>query len=211
MEFVHHFHFELFDISILCICATNLCNTNLTTCKSSADNQIKTNSAPSSLPSFMHDLSTNISCIDTTSSSDDNSSNISSYCSGSASPYIDVEKCNQYVIDNTVLCVYYAYGSTQTLTPLTADHYKMYLSTIRSTINQDSLDSSIDLYYNESSSYLYINTNLTINDQPRIVKRCICASDNCNYNLATCLNSNRSISIENSATSKVFLFFLQTF
>ncbi|CAF3631193.1 unnamed protein product [Rotaria sp. Silwood1] len=88
--------FELFDISILCICATDMCNKNFTSCQSSVTNQLQINSAPSVLSSMVPELNTPISCYD---SSD--SLNTSFYCANVASPYIDIQKCNEYTMNNT--------------------------------------------------------------------------------------------------------------
>lgn len=203
--------FELFDISILCICATNMCNNNFTTCRSSVTNQIESNSSPSVLPSIISDLSTSISCVDTIYSSD-SSLNISSYCGGYTSPYIDITKCNEYVINNTVLCVFMMSEGYQYPMALTEDSYNMYLATLIYEVIQFSQDSTIEEYYNSSSSYFYVNWNTTYNNDNDTTildsETCLCAQNNCNFNVTSCLAANRSISIsiQNSATSKFFLF-----
>ncbi|CAF0757489.1 unnamed protein product [Adineta steineri] len=68
--------YELLNTSVLCICATDKCNTDLASCNKSVTNQIQSNSAPSILPSIIPTLSTPISCVDTLNqnSPDDKSS-----------------------------------------------------------------------------------------------------------------------------------------
>ncbi|UJR10825.1 hypothetical protein I4U23_015012 [Adineta vaga] len=55
--------YETFDMSILCICATNLYNENLDTCRLSVHNEIQSNTAPSSLPPLLPQLKTSVSCV----------------------------------------------------------------------------------------------------------------------------------------------------
>jgi hypothetical protein len=198
--------FDLSDISILCICATNMCNTNFTACQSSVNYQIKTNIVPSVLPSIIPDLSKTISCIDTFYPIGPNSSNISSYCMDYPSPFINFTECNEYVLNNTVLCLYSPFNDNYDTFSLTKDSYLMYLSDTISSMNQFIQDSNDTQYYNETSSYFYVEWD-SMNDN-RTWGRCFCAQDNCDSSLTNCLNSNRSISIINCATSSFFFKFL---
>jgi hypothetical protein len=196
--------FELFDISILCICATNMCNQNFTSCQSSVNYQIESNSAPSVLPSVAPAFTTPISCVDTTNLLGD-SSTMSSFCAEYSSPYINVTECNEYVVNNTVLCIYISSGGNPYPFASTSDDYNLFLSGAIIGINERSQDPNIVQFYNESSSYFYVNWNETFDDNTTlIVQRCLCAEDNCNSNLMICLNANRLIVIENNARSKLF-------
>ncbi|UJR16685.1 hypothetical protein I4U23_003585 [Adineta vaga] len=83
--------FDLFTTSILCLCATNICNQNLGTCQSSVNSQLQTNTAPPVLSSMIPGLEASISCFDTAYPSYS-----TSYCIDLASPFIDIPKCNAY-------------------------------------------------------------------------------------------------------------------
>ncbi|CAF0898185.1 unnamed protein product [Rotaria sordida] len=183
--------FELFDISILCICATNMCNMDFPSCQSSVNNQLKTNSAPPLLSSMIPELNRSISCYDSS-----NSLNTTSYCFNFASPYIDIEKCNEYTINNTLVCMYQMSTDGPFLSALTRDTYKYYLSGALSRVYQFNQESSITLSYNETSSSFYINYLFLYRDGNNTIslnmERCFCTENYCNYNLTTCLSANRT-------------------
>jgi hypothetical protein len=191
--------FDYSDISILCICATNMCNMDFTGCQSSVDYQIKTNTVPSLLPSIISDLSKSISCFDTFYSNEQNSMNISEYCVNYPSPFINLTECNQYVLNNTVLCLYIFADDNYGTYSLTIDSYQMYLVQIFDLMNQLDPNPNVTQYYNQSSSYFYIQWNFW--NGTDIWERCFCAQDNCDSSLTNCLNSNRSILMNNSATN----------
>ncbi|CAF3725638.1 unnamed protein product [Adineta steineri] len=193
--------YELFDISILCICATNMCNMNLTTCKSSVTNQLQTNSAPSVLDSMIPEIITPISCFDETYDF-----NASSFCYYLASPYIDIEKCNEYTMNNTVLCMFDVIDGQTSPMAITIDYSAYYLSGALFRVNQFNRDWTSTLSYKETPgsfdinfnvTQLYNNTNITI-----VRQRCFCVENYCNNNITTCLNANTTIPLENSAISK---------
>ncbi len=198
--------FELFDISIFCICATNMCNMNLTTCRTSVSNQLESNSAPSVLSSIIPELVTPITCVDTTYQITD-SLNASFYCAVLASPYIDIEKCNEYVANNTVLCMVTITDGDELSIAIPTDFSKYYLDGALGRINTFNRDPTKTLWYNETSASFYLNYNVTtINgnvSQTTHTQRCFCAEDNCNMDLTSCLNANRSIPIGNTTTSKL--------
>ena len=196
--------FELFDISILCICATNMCNTNLTTCRTSVSNQLNSNSGPSVLSSIMPELVTPVACVDQTSQITD-TLNASFYCAVLASSYIDIEKCNEYISNNSVLCMISVADNTELKIAIPTDFTKYYLDVSFGRINKFNRDPSKTLWYKETSASFYLNYNVTtINGtetQTTHTQRCFCAQDNCNRDLTSCLNANRSIPIRNTASS----------
>lgn len=198
--------FELFDISILCICATNMCNVNLTTCQTSVSNQLNSNSVPSVLPSIMPELVTPVACVDQTTPITD-TLNGSFYCTVLAAPYIDIEKCNQYARNNAALCMISVANNTQLTIAIPTDFTKLYLDAALGRVKTFNRDSSKTLWYNETSASFFLNYNVTtINgSETRTIhtQRCFCAQDDCNKDLTSCLNANRSIPIRNSATSKL--------
>ncbi|CAF0996500.1 unnamed protein product [Rotaria sordida] len=194
--------FELFDISIFCICATDMCNINFTSCQSSVTNQLQTNSAPPVLSSMIPEMNTPISCYD---SSDP--LNNSFYCANFASPYIDIQKCNEYTINNTLLCMHQMDSDGPFFFALTPDIYKYYLSGALSRVYQFNQELSTTLSYNETSSsfyinyiFRYVNGNQTISWH---MERCFCAQSYCNYNLTTCLGENRTITITTTTTTTI--------
>jgi hypothetical protein len=198
--------FETFDKWIVCICATNMCNTNLNSCRSSVTIQIQSNSFPSVLPWIVPQLTTSISCFSTTTPSS-NWLNLSSYCSSSQSAYINLTECNQHVINNIVLCLIIVSGSDVVPMALTKDKYESTLLAYIETIYYLSQDWIIGQFSNWSWSYLSINWNLTnLYDTIFINLRCFCGENNCNSNLICCLNFNQSLSIVNNVTSKLYSF-----
>ncbi|CAF2784883.1 unnamed protein product [Rotaria sp. Silwood2] len=197
--------FELFDISILCICATNMCNMNFTSCQSSVTNQLQINSAPSVLSSMVPELNTQISCYDSA-----DSYKTSFYCANFASPYIDIQKCNDYTMKNTLVCMYQTSSEGEFFLAVTVDIYKYYLSGALYRVYQFNQESSTTLAYNETSSSFYINYILRYLDGNKTVslniQRCFCTQSYCNYNLTTCLSANGTttpISMGNSVRSKL--------
>jgi len=154
------FPFETFDKWIVCICATNMCNTNLNWCRSSVTIQIQSNTFPSVLPSIVPQLTTSISCFSATTPLI-NWLNLSSSCSSTQSAYINLTECNQYVINNIVLCLIIVSGSDVVLMALTKDEYESTLVAYIETIYYLSQDWIIGQFSNWSWSYFSINCNLT--------------------------------------------------
>jgi hypothetical protein len=52
--------YETFDVYTLCICATDFCNTNLTSCRQSVTEQLSSNTSPLLLSLIYYDLTKNI-------------------------------------------------------------------------------------------------------------------------------------------------------
>jgi hypothetical protein len=141
-----------------------------------------------------------------------NSSTTDYYYASSLSPYINITKCNEYVINKTVLCVYIASDDQILSLALTEDSYRMFLSNIINAMNPNNQDNSVQQFFNQTSSYFYLNWRITYaNNSTSMSDRCICAQDNCNTNLTNCLNANRSIAVQNNATSKSFQYLDENF
>ncbi|CAF1390102.1 unnamed protein product [Adineta steineri] len=196
--------YETFNISTLCICATDFCNTDIDSCQSSVQSQTQSNSLPSVLPSFLPQLETSISCMDSKISVSESLS-VSYHCImyQNESPYINITKCNDYVINNTVLCLIFFDGDQSESIALTSDDYGFFLVEEIMSIYSEQV-SNIEQYYNESSSYFYIFSNATNpTDNSTVIQQvCFCAQDNCNSNLTNCLNANRSLTVTNNGISK---------
>ena len=196
--------FDMSDVSILCICGTNMCNTDLTTCRSSVDYQIETKTVPAVLPSIIPPLSKSISCVDTFYSAENNTFNISDYCASYPSPFINITLCNQYVLQNTVLCLYLNYyGSPRTLA-VTKDTYRGYLSQTIGSIYGFKQYSEVISFFNESSSFFYVKWNITASSDNSTysLEQCYCVEDGCNQNLSTCLAAKTPVPTTSCATSK---------
>ncbi|CAF0803970.1 unnamed protein product [Adineta steineri] len=191
--------YELLNTSVLCICATDKCNTDLASCNKSVTNQIQSNSAPSVLPSIIPTLSTPISCVDTL-----NQVNIStgSYynCMQYGSSYVNLTKCHEYIVNNTVLCWYYGVEAYSEPIPLTKDIYTLPTVDLIHTIYQYIRYNNYTYFSNESSSFFYISSRET-SANATAMNTCICAQNNCNSNLITCLTATKSIETQNNSTN----------
>ncbi|CAF4145207.1 unnamed protein product, partial [Adineta steineri] len=197
--------YETFNISTICICATDFCNTDIDSCQSSVQSQTQSNSLPSVLPSFLPQLETSISCMDSKISVSESLS-VSYHCImyQNESPYINLTKCNDYVINNTVLCLIFFDGDQSESIALTGDDYGFFLvEEIMSIYSEQG--SNIEQYYNESSSYFYIFSNATnpMDNSTLIQQVCFCAQDNCNFNLTNCLNANRSLTVTSNGIKNI--------
>lgn len=184
--------FELFNQSILCVCATNMCNVNLTTCQASVDNHFRTNTAPAVLQSIIPQLTKPISCADP-----DYPSNATSFCMELASPFIDLDKCNAYARNNTVLCIVQSFEGEEHSFAVTRDYFMYFLTAALDRVLQLQRDPSKAWQYNETTAALYINYSLawlTENGTSAtgFLQRCYCAEDDCNRSLKSCLTAVRT-------------------
>ncbi|UJR17363.1 hypothetical protein I4U23_004258 [Adineta vaga] len=202
--------YETFNTSILCICATNLCNQNLESCQFSVRNQTESNTIPSNLPALLPQLKTSISCVNQNNFEKD-SINTSYYCLYSRSPFINVTKCNDYIDQNMVLCLIMLRGNDTLSIGLSDDVYESTLIGNIQNIYYLNEYPGVTVSYNQTSSYFYVIYNQTINSagNTNIQQICFCVQDNCNLNLNSCFNANRSILIANDGQRKIhtYLFF----
>ncbi len=94
---------------------------------------------------------------------------------------------------------------------MTEDSYRMFLSDIINEMNPNNQYYPVQQFFNQTSSYFYLNWRITYVNSTSILDRCICAQDNCNTNLTNCLNANRSITVQSNATSKSFQYLHENF
>ncbi len=195
--------FEYFDIDLLCICATDLCNENFTTCKQSVDGNPHIPPLPSLIPALTSQSSA-ISCEDTPLGV----LNSTYYCVRDSTPYIDMNQCEEYVQNHTVLCMYLESdnGSYLTLVALPDEDYEYVLDNQIQTMQDMAVKSNIEQYYNETTSSFYIQWKEILENMDNntmIYNRCYCRTNNCNINLTACLQSTIRINIANKR--KIFL------
>ncbi|CAF1425874.1 unnamed protein product [Adineta ricciae] len=191
--------YETFNTSILCICATNLCNHDLDSCRFSVQNQTQSNSAPVSLPALLPRLQTSISCVNSLFSQTD-TVNTTYYCANSHSPYINLTACIEYYRANTVLCVLILQGNGTLAVGLSEDEYRLILLANIQNIHYFDQYSGVSVAYNQSSSYFYVIYKQIIDssNETYIQQVCFCAQDNCTSNMTSCLNANRSLTVTNN-------------
>ncbi|UJR32935.1 hypothetical protein I4U23_020396 [Adineta vaga] len=183
--------FEYFDIDLLCICATNLCNENFTTCKQSVDTNPALAPLPSPIPSLTADDSA-IFCQDTPIGV----LNSTYYCVRDSTPYINMTQCEDYVQNHTVVCMYLEMdnGSYLTLVALPDEDYEYVLADQIDKMQRMIGKSNVQQDYNETSGAFYIRwkenlENTDTNNSTMIYNRCYCLTDDCNANLNQCLLS----------------------
>ncbi|CAF3912478.1 unnamed protein product [Rotaria magnacalcarata] len=174
--------YETYTSMDLCVCATDNCNENLTSCQNSANNTADMLASTE----FMPNLTSIISCNDT--------SNDNYTCS--MHPFIDIPLCQDYVGKNSVLCAITTSGITTTQESLIDESYEIYLSDkvyqIKTLVNLVSGSS-----YNETQSSVYFNY-MTPAAMP--IAECTCTSSFCNQNITTC-NLQTPLNLETTTTT----------
>ncbi|CAF3447898.1 unnamed protein product [Rotaria socialis] len=174
--------YETYTSMDLCVCATDNCNENLTSCQNSANNSTDMLGSAE----FMPNLTLIISCNDT--------SNDNYTCS--MHPFINIPLCQDYARKNSVLCAITVSGTTTTQESLIDESYETYLSDkvyqIKTVVNLVSVDS-----YNETQSSVYFNY-MTPAAMP--FADCACTSFFCNQNITTC-NLQTPLEVETTTTT----------
>lgn len=181
--------FEYFDIDLLCICATNYCNENFTTCKQSVDSNPNLPALPQPIP-LLTTESSNISCQD----SPLGIVNTTYYCLRDTTPYINQTQCEEYVQSHTVLCMYLeaGNGSYLTLVAIPDEDYEYVLANQIELMKETIDKNNFQQYYNETTGSFYVQWKEQLenqNNDTMIYNRCYCITNNCNFNLTTCLQS----------------------
>ncbi|CAF0965762.1 unnamed protein product [Adineta ricciae] len=181
--------FEYFDIDLLCICATNLCNENLTMCKHSVDTNPRLPALPSPIPTLSANKSA-ISCQDTPLGV----LNSTYYCVRDSTPYINMTQCEEYVRTHTVVCMYLEmdHGSYLTLVAIPDEDYEYVLADEIDKMQRMNTKTNVQQYYNETSAAFYIQWTEVLENADNytmIYNRCYCMTNNCNVNLTECLRS----------------------
>lgn len=177
--------FEYFDIDLLCICATDFCNQNFTTCKQSVD----ANPNVPRLSSPITPLTNKIQCNDTPLGP----LNSTYYCFRDSTPYINLSQCEEYVRNNTVLCMYLETnnGDYLTVVAIPDEDYEYVLAEQIQLMQRMSEKTNVKQFYNETRTNFYFQWNEQIIDtnSTLISNRCFCLTDYCNANLPKCLIS----------------------
>jgi hypothetical protein len=181
--------FEYFDIDLLCICATDFCNENFTTCKQSVDSNPNLPVLPTPIPLFTAESSA-ISCQDTPLGL----FNSTYYCVRDSTPYINITQCEEYVRNHTVLCMYLETdnGSYLTLVAIPDEDYEYVLADQIQTMKLIATEPNAVQYYNETTAAFYVHWEEILEDMDNytmIYNRCYCMTDDCNINLTACLQS----------------------
>ncbi|CAF1357939.1 unnamed protein product [Rotaria sordida] len=201
--------FEYFDIDLLCICATDLCNENFTTCRQSVDANPNLPSLSSSIPLLIKE-SSSITCQDTPVGI----LNSTYYCVRDSTPYINMTQCEEYVQNHTVLCMYLESnnGNYLTLVALPDEDYEYVLVDQIQFIQKMAVQSNVKQYYNETPNTFYIQWKETLEDNNYtiIYNKCYCMTNDCNVNLTACLQAKTPINKFYRNTSNILLVFILT-
>jgi hypothetical protein len=129
------------------------------------------------------------------------------YCVRDSTPFIDLNQCGEYVRNNTVVCMYLESdnGSYLTVVALPDEDYEYVLTDQIQKMQDMTVKSNVQQYYNETSGAFYlqwIETLDTIDNYTLTSNRCYCRTNNCNTNLTACLQSN--IKLNTANTSKIY-------
>lgn len=181
--------FEYFDIDLICICATDRCNENFTTCKRSVDSNPKLSAMPTPIPTWTAS-SSSITCQDTPLGV----LNSTYYCAQDSIPFINLTQCEEYVRTHTVTCMYLESdgGNYLTLVALPDEDYEYVIAGQLQTMQHMAQRSDTIQSFNETEDAFYLRWNETlveIDNSTIISNRCYCLTNNCNANLTTCLQS----------------------
>lgn len=181
--------FEYFDIDLLCICATDRCNENFTTCKQSVDSNPRLPALPTPIPTLTTSSSL-ITCTDTPLGL----LNSTYYCVRDSTPYINLTQCEEFVRSHTVMCMYLESenGNYLTLVALPDEDYEYVLADQIQTMQRMAVKANVLQEFNETNGAFYIRWNETsvgVDNATIISNRCYCLANNCNLNLTACLQS----------------------
>lgn len=163
--------------SYICICNTNACNSNTSTCEASVDAIRQQGAAPTQPPAIAPILNSSISCADyslPTTYSWCNDRNFSLGFNGSA--------CRDYYASQTVMCAaFYFFGFTSSIA-LTIRETDLALDTIVTLLTHNYL------FVNVSASFFETNTSFLVafSFQNFQICYCYCATNMCNINISTC-------------------------
>ncbi|CAF0764323.1 unnamed protein product [Adineta steineri] len=203
--------FEYFDIDLLCICATDLCNENFTTCKQSVDSNPNLPTLPSPIPTLTANTLA-ISCQDTPLGI----LNSTYYCIRDSTPYINMTQCEEYVQNHTVVCMYLESddGSYLTLVAIPDEDYEYVLADQIDKMQGVATQSNFIQFYNETSGAFHVQWQEDVEDTDnytRIYNKCYCMTDDCNFNLTECLQSYVNSSVSSNDINKALLVILTNF
>jgi hypothetical protein len=196
--------FEYFDINLLCICATNLCNENFTTCKQSVDSNPNLPVLSSPIP-ILNAESSAITCEDTPLGILQSTY----YCIRDSTPFIDMGQCNEYVQNHTVVCMYLESdsGNYLTVVALPDEDYEYVLAEQIILMERMAVKPNTQQYYNETTDAFYLQWIEQLQDPNNytlISNKCYCTIDNCNANLTACLEAGTKVNMANKGKN-IFL------
>jgi len=178
--------FETFADLQLCICATDNCNQNMSSCI----NSTISNTNISALFDFMPSLFSTVQC--------DNTLNVFSMCQ--EHPFINISACEDYVRNNSVLCAVTISGTERTQISLIFENYEAFLAEAIYqvlSVSNNAMGSS----FNETETNVY--DKYFVNDVDS-VEECACTSYSlCNQNINTCL-SQATLQIETTISIPSF-------
>ncbi|CAF1594942.1 unnamed protein product [Adineta ricciae] len=177
--------FETFSSMRFCICATDSCNKNISTCEVSI---FSLGDAP--VPtSFIPSLSTFIPCNHTYNSS--------IICT--EQPFINSSLCDDYVKNNSVLCAISSSGTQTIQTALVGIDYERYLSEKVYQLRSLNANNGSNSSYSETTNiayYTYASATTSL------LQECVCTNlSYCNYNMTTCAPQNAETTTTTTITT----------
>ena len=191
-------NYETFDVNVLCICGTDLCNENINQCRQSVVNQ--QSSLPSPLPSIVPQLNQSINC----SQSILNTSTSYWKCPlASLSPFVNQSSCYDSFLQTLVLCEYRAYQPLHFFYPVaySLENYEYQLDVLLGDLQQRQTNSTV--FANETdTTFFTVSTWASAENASFAIERCFCFTDDCNANLTRCLST-----LNSSAPAGNSLFF----
>lgn len=178
--------YETFDVNVLCICATDLCNVNINYCRQSViDNQL---SLPSALPSIVPQLNQSISCSQIIR---DPLDPLWKCPLAELSPFVNQTACYESFLQTVVLCEYQAHQSGELLTPkaYSMENYEYLLDGLLLEL-QEQQRMNFTVFVNQTkTSFFTVFALPNLENATYSIQRCFCFEQNCNQNLTLCLNN----------------------
>lgn len=166
----------------LCICSTNYCSDNYTSCQASVNQAL---SSPPPLLPVLKPLSNTITCQDyyANYSASHNFTPIYFGCLYLIMGEPDVSKCVPYIVNHAALCaVYYisTLGSYNQMAMIEGN-YEEYMGSVIALVAAINDNSAIGYQYQSSTGITIISTG-----DSGYSGMCFCTTNNCNVDFATC-------------------------
>ncbi|CAF1628262.1 unnamed protein product, partial [Adineta ricciae] len=177
--------FETFSSMRFCICATDSCNKNISTCEAS-----NFNLGDALVPdSFIPSLYAFVPCNHTYNSS--------IICT--EQPFINASLCDDYVKKNSVLCAISSSGTQTIQTALVEIDYGRYLSEKVYQLRSLNANDGSNRSYSETTNiayYTYASATTSL------LQECVCTNlSYCNYNMTTCAPQNTGTTATTTITT----------
>ncbi len=186
--------YEIFQLEILCICATTNCNANMLACSSSVGNSVNYPQynpiiSPAHMVPLVSNFTSPVSCIDDGVTLSNGS--LSGTYTGCLNSVGNRTLCNVYYASHSVMCsisknIFLTMGQQRYSYIL--EKYDGAVSEAWQLIHTLARNARVQFQFAESSTALFVFLP-TANGAPSSYYACFCTTNNCNTNLSVCTSS----------------------